>query len=135
MQNANPTPHTNHRAKIPWLKAMLIALAAEKFVQHVVVTAAFFFDWDDIGSTVVVNPNVLMVLGALVAILFAISLWGLVTQQRWAVDLLIGLALFDIVGEFVAQGTLGILITFSFIVATVLLIAALLCRRQTQTRA
>ena len=114
---------------------MLIALAAEKFVQHVVVTAAFFFDWDDIGSTVVVNPNVLMVLGALGAILFAISLWGLVTQQRWAVDLLIGPALFDIVGEFVAQGTLGILITFSFIVATVLLIAALLCRRQTQTRA
>jgi hypothetical protein len=71
-----------------------------------------------------------MILGVVVTVLFALSLWGLITQQKWAVNLVIALALFDIIGEFVAQGTIIITITVSFLVATILLILALVYRRQ-----
>ena len=39
------------------------------------------------------------------------------------------LALFDMIGEFVAQGTIGIQLNVSFLVATVLLVLCLLDRR------
>jgi hypothetical protein len=135
MQSQNDPLPVVPKAKTAWAKVALIALILEKIVQHVVVTAAFAFDWADIGSTVVVSPTVLIVLGAGAAVAFAVSLWGLVARRRWAVDLLIALALFDIVGEFVAQGRIGIHITVSFIVAVVLLILALLRRQHAQTSA
>ena len=113
-----------------WLRYTLIVLALEKCVQHVVVSLAFFFNWKDISSTVVVSPAALLVLGAVAAGLFMVTLWGLVKRRRWAADLAIGLALFDIVGEFVAQGTLGIALTVSFLVAALLLVLALAYRRQ-----
>ncbi|MCA9872322.1 MAG: hypothetical protein KC441_01670 [Anaerolineales bacterium] len=116
--------------RIRWVRYVLIVLVAEKIVQHIFVTLAFFLDWQGIGATVAVNPQVLLVLGAIAAILFALSLWGLLSQQKWAVNLIIGLALFDIIGEFVAQGTMGIVINVSFLVATVLLILALFYRWQ-----
>jgi hypothetical protein len=65
-----------------------------------------------------------------VALLFMLSLWGMITQKKWAVNLVIGLALFDIVGEYVAQGTLHIVITVSILVATILLILGLVHRRR-----
>jgi hypothetical protein len=113
-----------------WVKYILIALVFEKIIQHIVVTIALYFNWAQIGSTVAVDPSILMILGAVVAVLFILSLWGMVTQQKWAINLVIALALFDIIGEFVAQGTIIITITVSFLVATILLILALLYRRQ-----
>jgi hypothetical protein len=53
----------------------------------------------------------------------------MLSQQKWATGLVILLALFDILGEFVAQGTIGIVITVSFLVAVILLILALIYRR------
>jgi hypothetical protein len=111
----------------------LIALVFEKIVQHIVVTLAFYFNWAGIASTVVVNPSLLMILGAVVAVLFALSLWGLLMQRTWAINLVTALALFDILGEFVAQGTLMITMTVSFLVATILLVLALWYRRQAKT--
>ena len=108
-----------------WLKYALIVLIVEKIIQHIVVTMALYFNWKDIASTVAVNPSLLMVLGAIVALLFVLGLWGMVTRKKWAVNLVIGLALFDFVGEFVAQGTLYIIITVSILVATILLILGL----------
>jgi hypothetical protein len=87
-----------------------------------------FFNWGDIRSTVAVSPNVLIVLGAIVAVLFSLSLWGIATHRRWALNLVIVLAIFDIIGEFVAQGTLSIVVTVSFLVAILLLMLALLHR-------
>ena len=120
--------------KPTWLKYLLIALVFEKIIQHIVVTIAFYLNWAQIGSTVAVNPSILMLLGAVVAVLFMLSLWGMITQQKWAINLVIALALFDILGEFVAQGTIIIAITVSFLVATILLILALLYRRQAVKR-
>ena len=128
MVNGVETHRLVRDSKPTWLKYVLIALLIEKTIQHIVVTIAFYFNWGDIGSTVVVDPNILMVLGALVAVLFAFSLWGMITQQKWAINLVIALALFDIIGEFVAQGTIAITITVSFLVAVILLVLALIYR-------
>jgi hypothetical protein len=76
-----------------------------------------------------------MVLGAAVAVAFALSFWGIITRRRWATDLVIALALFDLAGEFVAQGTFRIVMTVSFLVAIVLLVLALLYRRQVPNQA
>jgi len=116
--------------KAGWVKYALIALIIEKIIQHIVVTLAFFTNWRDIASTVAVSPSALMILGAIVALLFMLSLWGMITQKKWAVNLVMGLALFDIVGEFVAQGTLFIVVTVSILVATILLMLGLIRRRQ-----
>ena len=118
------------RPKSTWVRHALIVLIIEKIIQHIVVTLAFFFNWKNIASTVAVSPSLLMVLGAIVALLFMLSLWGMITRRKWAVNLVIGLALFDIVGEFVAQGTLYIVITVSILVATILLILGLVYRRR-----
>lgn len=119
----------DEKMKTAWVKYLIIALIFEKIIQHIMVTLAFSFNWMDIGSTVAVNPRILMILGAIVAVFFMISLWGMLSQQKWATGLVILLALFDILGEFMAQGTIGIVITVSFLVAVILLILALIYRR------
>jgi hypothetical protein len=120
-------------SKSNWVYYVLIFLIVEKIIQHIVVTLAFYFNWADIASTVVVSPAILMILGVPVTLLFALSLWGMIHKRDWAINLVIFLALFDIIGEFVAQGTLGILITVSFLVATLLLTLALMARKHTGT--
>jgi hypothetical protein len=117
-------------SKPNWIYLLLMLLITEKIIQHIFVTLAFYFNWADIASTVVVPARILMTLGAFIVILFGLSLWGMIREQDWAVNLLIFLGLFDIIGEFVAQGKLGIVITVSFLVATLLLIVALIYRRQ-----
>jgi hypothetical protein len=116
-----------------WVKRLLQVLVIEKIIQHFVVTLAFYFNWDKIGATVVVNPTVLMVLGGIVALLFIVSLWGMVTDQPWAMNLVVALALFDFLGEFIAQGRIDILITVSFLVAILILVLSFLYRRQLWT--
>jgi hypothetical protein len=120
---------TARRGTTAWLKYILIAVVFEKIIQHIVVTLALFFNWSGIRSTVAVSPSVLLVLGAIVAGLFSLSLWGIVTHRHWAINLVIALAMLDIAGEFIAQGTLNIVITVSFLVAALLLVLALLYRR------
>ncbi len=118
------------KIKSNWVYYALILLTIEKIVQHITVTLAFFFNWKDIAATVVVSPRLLMVAGAFIAVLFVISLWGLLKRQAWSTNLLIFLAVFDLVGEFVAQGTLAIQMNISFLMATLLLILSLVYRGQ-----
>ncbi len=127
---ANPqASRTGTKKQRTWIRYVLIALIVEKIIQHIAVTLGFYIDWRGIRSTVAVNPDVLMVLGAVVAVLFVASLWGFLTRRTWATNIVIGLAVFDMVGEFVAQGRLGIELNVSFLVATLLLILGLLYRR------
>jgi hypothetical protein len=116
--------------KSNWLYYGLVLLTIEKIIQHVAVTLAFYFDWMGIGSTVAVPPRLLMVLGAIVAILFMISLGGLLKKRAWSINLLIALAVFDMLGEFAAQGRLAIQLNVSFLAATLLLILSLVYGRQ-----
>jgi len=108
----------------------LAILNIEKIIQHIFLTYAFLQDIDGIRSQVAVSPDLLMIAGTGIAILFTLSLWGLFTNKFWAINLLIGLALFDIIGEFIAQGRIDIAIPVSFVVAVVILILALVYRRQ-----
>ena len=113
-----------------WVYYGLVLLTIEKIVQHIIVTLAFYYNWRDITSVVVVSPTFLMISGAMIAILFIISLCGLLNKQFWAINLLTVLAVFDLVGEFVAQGRIAITMTISFLVAAFLLILCLVYRRQ-----
>ncbi len=114
------------------LRYIMLALLAEKVVQHVAVTAAFAFNWYGIRSTVAVSPTALMFSGAVVALAYAAALWALCSRRAWVKGLVILLALFDMLGEFVAQGTIGITLNVSFIVASLLLVLALLTPRRSQ---
>jgi hypothetical protein len=116
--------------KSNWVYYGLVLLAVEKIVQHIFVTLAFYFNWNDIGSTVVVAPRFLMIAGAIVSLLFVLSLWGLLKKRAWAINLLTALALFDLLGEFVAQGRFVISMTISFLMAALLLILSLIYRGQ-----
>ena len=130
MENDVDTPRVGRNAQTTWVRYLLIALICEKIIQHMVVTGAFYFNWGDIRSTVAVAPDILMVSGALVAVLFMLSLWGMLARRKWAVSLVMALAIFDMFGELIAQGTVAIMITVSFLVAAILLALALLYWRQ-----
>ncbi|MCK6583367.1 MAG: hypothetical protein L6Q49_09755 [Anaerolineales bacterium] len=116
--------------KTNWLYILILLLVVEKTIQHIVVTVAFYFNWMDIASTVTVSTTSLMILGALVAVLFAIALLAMIRKHHWSIQLIIALALFDIVGEFVAQGRIDIKIPISFIVAILLFVLAVTYRKQ-----
>ena len=88
-----------------WLRYGLLILLGEKVIWHLFVSLARSFDWMNIASTVAVDPTILVVLG-----------------------LVLGLALFDVVGEFVAQVTFAIAMTVSFLVAITPLLLTLLYR-------
>jgi hypothetical protein len=121
--------------KAGWVRTLLILLVGEKIIQHIFVTAAFYSNWKDIRSTVAVSPEALMVLGGVVVLLFVLSLWGLFTRKIWATSLIMGLALFDLVGEFVAQGRVDIVINVSFLSASLLLILAFIYGRKRKQKA
>lgn len=106
------------RGVADWL---LLGIAVEKTVQHVFISWAFAADRFDLREQVVVPWEPLLVSGGVVAALFALGAWGVWRWRPWAPSLLVALALFDIVGEFVAQGTLFIHVVVSFLVAVVLL--------------
>jgi hypothetical protein len=70
-----------------------------------------------------------LVAGAFEALLFAVGGWGVLRKKSWARWLLLVLALMDIVGELLAQGTLMITIDVSILVAVILLVVSLLYRQ------
>jgi hypothetical protein len=113
-----------------WIWYVLVILNIEKIIQHIFVTYAFWQDIGEIRSQIAIPPDALMIAGAGIAILFMISLWGMFTNKWWAINLLIGLALFDIIGEFIAQGKIDIAIPISFFVALAILTLALVFRRK-----
>src|SRR3990172_174392 len=108
---------------IPFL---LLILSGEKVVQHVFVTLALLSDFGGIRSTVDVDYRALAVSGAVLAVLFAFSFWAVLLKKEWALYLLTAAAAFDVIGEFVAQGTFTIAINVSILVAVTLLIMCLL---------
>lgn len=109
---------------------LLVVLSAEKAAQHVFISWAFAAGRFDLRGQVVPPWEALFVIGSVSAVLFVVALPGIWRRQRWAPTLLIGLALVDIIGEFVAQGTLMIHIVVSFIVAPALLVLAWRARRR-----
>jgi hypothetical protein len=110
------------RSLTEWL---LFALAIEKCIQHVFVTWAFATDQAALRERVAVPYEALMLIGGVAAACYAASAIGLRQRRTWSPALLIVLALIDIIGEFVAQGTGMIEITLSFVTAGAILLLAL----------
>ena len=108
-----------------WLKFLLVILSVEKAIQHIVVTVSFYLNISDIRARVVPDYNILMAAGGVIALLFVLALWLMFRDITLAIKLLVLLAAFDIAGEFIAQGTIAISITVSFIIAVILLFSAL----------
>lgn len=109
---------------------VLIVLSVEKFIQHMFVTYALVVDFADIRATVVLDHRLLVVSGFIVGWLFLINIPFLWLRRRGSFYLLFGLALFDIIGEFIAQGTLFIDMVLSFVVALVIVLILLAYRKR-----
>jgi len=114
------------------LRKLLLLLTAEKVVQHLFVTYAFYFDLGGLRSQVVPDYRIFMVAGFVVFMLFAVALYGQLINAAWATNLVNGLAIFDVAGEFYAQGTIIIDLTVSFVVAVVILLTVHLIRGSAQ---
>lgn len=110
---------TQKRSVINYL---LIILSLEKVVQHVIVSLSLLYDIGGIRSTVAVDYRALLVSGAVLAVLFVFALWALVQKKSWGLYLVAILAASDIIGEFIAQGTVLVAINVSIIVAIILML-------------
>ena len=117
------------KRKISFPLVILMILSLEKFVQHIYVTYAFMEDLGSIRQFVTLDYRIFMISGFLVGLLFLVSFFLMFRRNRFGLDLLLGLALFDFVGEFVAQGTLFIAIPVSFIVASLIIVVLLVTRK------
>lgn len=111
-----------------WIRVVLVLLVIEKVIQHLAVTVALIVDLGGIRATLALDYRFFLVAGAFEVLLFAFGGWGVLRKQSWARWLLLVLALVDIIGEFVAQGTLMITINVSIVVAVILLVVSLLYR-------
>lgn len=112
--------------KTPSLRIVILAaLAIEKFVQHSFVTFALWTDLAGIRATLAHDYRFFMYSGFLVGVLFLIGAFLLFRLKARALRLLLALALFDLVGEFFAQGTVMIEITLSFAVAAGIVVLVL----------
>lgn len=109
------------------LRIALIAVISEKIYEHAGEALAFALNLGRVRSDVTTDPNVLMISEAVVGVLFILALWGVLRNLRWTPSLLIGLALFDIFGDFASGAAGGF--SLSFLVASLLLILALSYRR------
>lgn len=108
-------------------------LLAEKVVQHAVVTWAFATDQAEFREEAALDWRWFVVSGGVVGILFAFALIGHIRAAAWSVWLFLGLATFDVLGEFTYQGGPRIVITISFLVALVLLFLGIGELRRTKT--
>ena len=109
---------------------ILVFLSIEKFIQHMFVSYALYVDLMAIRSTVVVDHRLLMVSGCIVGILFLVNIPFLLRRRRNSFRVLFLLALFDFIGEFIAQGTLAIDITVSFLVASIIILILIVERER-----
>ena len=109
---------------------ILVFLSIEKFIQHMFVSYALYVDLMAIRSTVVVDHRLLMVSGFIVGILFLVNIPFLLRRRRNSFRVLFFLALFDFIGEFIAQGTLAIDITVSYLVASIIILILIVERER-----
>jgi hypothetical protein len=111
-----------------WLYVLII-LSIEKFFQHLVVSYSFFVDYRRIRGSVAVDYQILLISGFIVGILFLTNIPFLYQQRHFSFILLFSLAMFDFIGEFIAQGTPFINITVSFSVAIAIIVILLIHRK------
>ena len=103
----------------------ILVLTFEKMLQHLLTAVFFVVDIPgigrpDIGPTFQFSDATMAVLNLIVFVLFGASFWGRLQGKGWHKPLLVSLAIFDILAEFVFHGFF--FITISVIVSAVLLV-------------
>jgi hypothetical protein len=103
----------------------ILVLTLEKVFQHLVTAALFVVDVPglgrpDIGRTFRIPGSAMAVLNAVIGMLFALGFVGSMLDKAWCRSLLIGLAVFDVLAEFVFHATFRI--TVSVVVGVLLLV-------------
>ena len=94
------------------------------------VTYALITNLGGIRQEVSLDFRFFVISGFPVGILFLFAFFLLLRRNQLSLRILLYLALFDVIGEFVAQGTIFITITVSFLVATLILILLRLKREE-----
>ena len=107
----------------------ILVLTIEKMLQHLLTAIFFVFDIPgigrpDIGPTFQLSNATMAVLNIIVFILFGLGFWGRLQGNGWHRPLLVSLAIFDILAEFVFHGFF--FITVSVIVSVILLVLFIL---------
>jgi hypothetical protein len=102
----------------------ILLLTVEKMLQHLLTAVFFAFNIPgigrpEIGPTFDLSDTTMVVLNLIVFILFGMGFWGRLRGNLWHRPLLVGLALFDILAEFIFHGFFYI--TISVIVSVILL--------------
>ena len=103
----------------------ILVLTFEKMLQHLLTAVFFVVDIPgigrpDIGPTFQLSDATMVVLNVIVLILFGLGFWSRLQGKGWHRPLLVGLAVFDILAEFLFHGFFYI--TVSVIVAVILLV-------------
>jgi hypothetical protein len=103
----------------------ILVLTFEKMLQHLLTAVFFLVDIPgigrpDIGPTFQFSDTTMVVLNVIVFILFGLGFWSKLQGRGWHRPLLVGLAVFDILAEFVFHGFF--FITVSVIVSATLLV-------------
>lgn len=107
----------------------LIILSVEKVIQHIFVTIALLWNIGDIRSSIAVDYGVIIAAGAVLAVVYQVSSFGLFKKRKWGLALVTMPAFADVVGEYVVQGA-TIIVTLSLVVAVVILVLVFLAFRQ-----
>lgn len=117
---------------------LLYILTIEKALQHL-ITALFFImnipgiGIPNIGSNFQINNNIMALLNFVYFAFFVFGIVGLIKKKKWAIKLIIALALLDIILEFVFHHFF--FITISVIVSTILvIITGLYLKTEKKTR-
>jgi uncharacterized membrane protein (UPF0136 family) len=109
---------------------VLLVLALEKLAQHMFVTYAFISNLGGIRGDVSLDYRIFMISGFLVGILFLVAFIMMVRHNPVSLRLLFYLSLFDLIGEFVAQGRVFITITVSLLIATAIIVIVYVRRKR-----
>ena len=115
------------------IRVVLIILLVEKIIQHLFTAIAFIHDipgigTPDIGTRFEISNPVMAMNNAILIPFFVAAIWGIARDRRWAKILVILLAAFDIIAEFVFHGFF--FITISVIVSLVTIIVLMRYRSE-----
>jgi hypothetical protein len=107
------------------IRIILLILLSEKIIQHALTALAFTVAIPGVGSPSIgnrfeISDLVMAISNSILVVLFGISILGIIKGKSWSKTLVIILASFDIVAEFIFHGLFYI--TISVIVSAFLII-------------
>lgn len=125
-----------NRKNLNLIRIILLILLSEKIIQHALTALAFAVAIPGVGSPSIgnrfeISDQVMAISNSILVVLFGLSILGIIKNKTWSKTLVIILAGFDIVAEFIFHGLFYI--TISVIVSAMLIILTLIFPDKKQT--